>query len=547
MKLLIESETTAVNLSAPPTEPAVISVTKVSVEYHAPRERIRSLKEYGIRLLQGRVQHEEFKALQEVSLEIRAGEVFGIIGQNGAGKSTLLKAISRVLRPTSGRVWVKGKVAPLLELGAGFHPELSGRENVFLNGTLLGYTHAEMAGLFDGIVDFAELWEFIDAPLRTYSTGMAMRLGFAVATAVCPDILLVDEALSVGDLGFQQKCAERMREFRQRGTTIVLVTHDTHLALRMCDRAAWLAHGKLAALGPVDEVVSAYQEGLLRAQAQARHTQPALSPAKASAISASPLQTRAQPAEPSPLEELALQKTWFYPFELPCGQITPCLFPPEIAQIHFTRWQMLEEMLQTLCAGDWSQLSALDIGCNHGFYSIKLAQRGCRQVLGIDLRPENIFEAELLHRIYDLSKLEFNTHDLYRIEPRDFEKYDVVLLFGLLYQLENPLGALRLAKALARRVVVIETQLVPELEGEIEWGSQTSFKQLQGAFGVIDIAAEAMMFFGGLTDLSLCPSRNALLWLLKRLGFKRVEVLPPPAVAYEQLATGKRAMIAAYV
>ena len=262
MSLLIESEIISDGATRNRCAAAevVIRLENVSVEYHAPREQIRSFKEYAIRLLQGRVQHEEFKALCGVSLEVHQGEVMGVIGHNGAGKSTLLKLVSRVMKPTGGRVWVKGRIAPLLELGAGFHPELSGRENVFLNGTLLGRTHAEMESLFDEIVDFAEMWDFIDAPLRTYSTGMAVRLGFAVATARQPDILIVDEALSVGDEQFRQKCAARMDSFRENGTTILLVTHDSKQVTGMCDRAAWLDHGRLRAIGDAQSVVDQYQQ-----------------------------------------------------------------------------------------------------------------------------------------------------------------------------------------------------------------------------------------------------------------------------------------------
>src|SRR5262245_43335913 len=263
MSLLIESEIipdgAATSAGRPDTAEVVIRLENVSVEYRAPREQIRSFKEYAIRLLQGRVQHEEFKALCDVSLDVRQGEVMGVIGHNGAGKSTLLKLVSRVMKPTGGRVWVKGRIAPLLELGAGFHPELSGRENIFLNGTLLGYTHAEVESLFNEIVDFAEMWDFIDAPLRTYSTGMTVRLGFAVATARKPDILIVDEVLSVGDEQFRQKCAARMDSFREYGTTILLVTHDSTQVTGRCDRAAWLDHGRLRAIGDSQIVVDQYQ------------------------------------------------------------------------------------------------------------------------------------------------------------------------------------------------------------------------------------------------------------------------------------------------
>ncbi len=165
----------------------------------------------------GRISYDDFWALSDVSLEVGKGELLGIIGLNGAGKSTLLKVISRVLKPTRGRVWVRGRVAPLLELGAGFHPELTGRENVFLNGLLLGYSHAEITSHFQEILDFADISGFVDAPLRTYSTGMVARLGFAVATMKRPDILIVDEVLSVGDERFQRKCRNRLSEFQENG------------------------------------------------------------------------------------------------------------------------------------------------------------------------------------------------------------------------------------------------------------------------------------------------------------------------------------------
>jgi len=182
-------------------------------------------------------------------MEMRQGEIFGIIGLNGAGKSTLLKVISRVLKPTLGRVWVRGRVAPLLELGAGFHPELTGRENVFLNGLLLGYAQAEITSHFEEILDFADLSGFIDAPLRTYSTGMVARLGFSVATMKQPDILIVDEVLSVGDEQFQRKCHNRLTQFQENGTTILLVSHSTDLIAKLCNRAAWLEHGHLRMVG----------------------------------------------------------------------------------------------------------------------------------------------------------------------------------------------------------------------------------------------------------------------------------------------------------
>ena len=237
----------------------VIRAENVSVKYRVPHERISTFKEYAIRALQRRVTYDEFFALHDVSLDVKASEVFGVIGRNGAGKSTLLRVISRVMRPTGGRVWRQGRVAPLLELGGGFHPELTGRENVFLNGALLGHSRAEMARRFDEIVEFAELQDFIDTPLRSYSSGMAARLGFAVATAVQPDVLIVDEVLSVGDERFQQKCSARIDRFRSDGATILLVSHNATLVQTLCDRAVWLDKGRVKVVGPAAEVVSSYQ------------------------------------------------------------------------------------------------------------------------------------------------------------------------------------------------------------------------------------------------------------------------------------------------
>jgi ABC-type polysaccharide/polyol phosphate transport system ATPase subunit len=239
----------------------VIALDGVSVHFRVPHERIATLKEYAVRVASRRVRYEEFWALRDVSLTVEEGEVFGLIGRNGAGKSTLLKVVARVLRPTAGRVRVRGQVAPLLEFGAAFHPELTGRENVFLNGTLLGRSRRQLAESFERIVEFAELIEFIDAPLRTYSSGMVARLGFAIATEIRPDVLILDEALSVGDTDFQAKCTGRIREFRTAGTTIVLVSHQMTYVTETCTRAAWLDHGAVKALGPAAEVVRAYRGG----------------------------------------------------------------------------------------------------------------------------------------------------------------------------------------------------------------------------------------------------------------------------------------------
>ena len=237
---------------------AVIGVEHASVKYFVPREHVATFKEYAIRKIQRRIQNDEFWALNDVSFEVKKSEVFGLIGANGAGKSTLLKLVARVLKPTEGRVWVRGRVAPLLAMGAGFHMELSGRENVFLNGTLLGYSHKHMRDRFEAIVEFAGLQDFIDAPMRTYSSGMIARLGFSVATDQMPDILIVDEALAVGDAAFREKCLERIREFQANGATTLYVSHSMGEVEKTCTRAAWLDHGCLRFLGDAKEAVDLY-------------------------------------------------------------------------------------------------------------------------------------------------------------------------------------------------------------------------------------------------------------------------------------------------
>jgi len=239
----------------------MIQLDSISVRYNLPTERIGSFKEYAIRLIQRKLKFKSFWALNDINLTVYKGEVFGIIGANGAGKSTMLKIISKVMHPTKGRVRVWGHIAPLLELGAGFHPELTGRENIFLNGALLGYSREQMEAVFDDIVSFSELNNFIEAPIRTYSSGMYARLGFAVATAHQPEILIVDEILSVGDEAFQKKCNDRMTEFRENGATVLMVSHSMDVILSMCNRVAWLDRGKLMAIGPADQVVAQYREG----------------------------------------------------------------------------------------------------------------------------------------------------------------------------------------------------------------------------------------------------------------------------------------------
>ncbi len=532
MSLLIESEiisdSAADGLKARDDAEVVVRLEDVTVEYRVPREQIRSFKEYAIRLAQGRVQHDNFKALGGVSLEIRQGEVVGVIGHNGAGKSTLLKLVSRVMKPTRGRVWVKGRIAPLLELGAGFHPELSGRENIFLNGTLIGYTHAEMESLFDEIVDFAELRDFIDAPLRTYSTGMAVRLGFSVATAMRPDILIVDEVLSVGDEQFRQKCAARMDGFRESGTTILLVTHDSKQVASICDRAVWLDHGQLRALGDAQTVVNQYQEASAPA------------PAKSN-------QARGTTGAQLSLDERVNQKKWLYRFELPGGKLAPCHLPEETIRLHDDRLAMIHSVLEPVYGKDWRGVSCLDVGCHQGFFALKLAESGCHKVLGVDVDADKIEDASLIQRLCGLPNLSFSHADLRRLSPGESGRFDVVLMLDTLSSFENPINAIRLAKALTKRLLVIETPLAPEASGQIDLAIHGPQKQLRGSFALIDQTEESDPSAAGSVGISLYPGREALIWLMRRLGFSRVEVVTPPADASEQIASGKRLMVVGHV
>jgi len=236
----------------------IIQLDQVGVRYRVPQERIPSIKEYAIRWMKRQVGYKTFWALHDVDLTLYEGDVLGIIGPNGAGKSTLLKVVSKVLRPTSGRVRVNGRVAPLLELGAGFDTELTGRENIYLNGTILGASKQNVERRIDRIIEFSGLGDFIDAPVRTYSTGMVARLGFSIATDVRPEILIVDEILGVGDAEFQTKSYERIQSFRRDGTTILLVSHDLGSVESMCSRGMWLDHGKIVTTGTAKSVIDQY-------------------------------------------------------------------------------------------------------------------------------------------------------------------------------------------------------------------------------------------------------------------------------------------------
>jgi lipopolysaccharide transport system ATP-binding protein len=243
------------------TSELAIELTDVSVRYRVPKEPIRTLKEHFVRRVTRRQsEYRDFMALQNISYSIRAGEAIGVIGRNGAGKSTLLKVISRVLIPTTGRVRVVGKIAPLIELGMGFQGELTGRENVFINAAMLGFAPREIKNRLDRIIDFAELSDFIDSPIRTYSSGMVARLGFAVAIDVEPDILVIDEVLSVGDMAFQKKCMERLKQFRQNGVTVIYVTHAVRNLAGLCDKALLIDNSHLVCAGEIETVVTAYQQ-----------------------------------------------------------------------------------------------------------------------------------------------------------------------------------------------------------------------------------------------------------------------------------------------
>ena len=239
-----------------------VEVEQVSKRFRLHKESTASLKERVLRI--GRNPAVDFWALKDVSFDVAVGETVGLLGHNGSGKSTLLKCIAGILRPTSGRLRTVGRMAALLELGAGFHPELTGRENVYLNGSILGLSRVEVDKRFDDIVAFAELEQFIDEQVKHYSSGMYARLGFAVAVNVEPDILLVDEVLSVGDEAFQRKCIDRVKTFQREGRTILVVTHAADLVRQVCDRAVVLDHGEVVTVGPPGESVRAFRETLVR-------------------------------------------------------------------------------------------------------------------------------------------------------------------------------------------------------------------------------------------------------------------------------------------
>jgi len=236
----------------------VIDADHVTVRFNMAGQSVNNLKEYMIKLVKRELMFQEFLALKDLDFKVRAGESWGIVGRNGAGKSTLLKLICGILKPYKGTVRVQGSIAPLIELGAGFDGELTAKENVMLNGTLMGYTEKFMKECMDEIIAFSELEDFLDMPIKNYSSGMAARLGFAVATVVCPDILICDEVLAVGDHRFQQKCEERMGRLLDAGTTLLYVSHDHASVRRMCSHALWMEQGRAVMSGRADSVCDAY-------------------------------------------------------------------------------------------------------------------------------------------------------------------------------------------------------------------------------------------------------------------------------------------------
>lgn len=238
----------------------MIEVKNVSMRFLMANDRITSIKEYIMQVLKRKLQYREFEALRDVSFEVRKGEVMGLIGHNGAGKSTVLKIISGILRPTEGTVSVRGSVVPMLELGSGFDFDMTGRENIFLNGAVMGYSEQFLREKYDEIVAFSELEQFIDVPIRNYSSGMVARLAFAIATVVDPEILIVDEVLSVGDANFQEKSRKRMMELMSGGTTVLFVSHNLNQIREMCSRVVWLDHGQLKMIGDAAEVCDAYAQ-----------------------------------------------------------------------------------------------------------------------------------------------------------------------------------------------------------------------------------------------------------------------------------------------
>lgn len=241
---------------------SIISIENASVRFNLASEKIDSLKEYFIKIMKRQLMFQEFFALKNINFEVKPGESWGIIGVNGSGKSTLLKLVCGILKPHTGTVSMRGSIAPLIELGAGFDPDLTARENIYLNGAVLGYSKKFMNEKFDEIVDFAELEGFLNVPIKNYSSGMSARLGFSIATMVRPQILIVDEILAVGDYAFQKKCELRMNEMLSGGTTLLYVSHSHESVMKLCKNALWLDKGEVKMRGDVNDVCGAYLQAI---------------------------------------------------------------------------------------------------------------------------------------------------------------------------------------------------------------------------------------------------------------------------------------------
>ena len=244
-------------------EKIAIELKDVSMSFNMSVEKVNSIKEYFIKIFKKQIAYKKFNALKNVSIKIKQGEIVGIVGLNGSGKSTMLKIISGILKPTAGEVEVKGTISPLIELGAGFNGELTARENIFLNGAVLGYSTKFIKKNFDEIVEFSEMKDFLDVPMKNLSTGMVARIAFSIATIVNPDILIVDEILAVGDFLFQEKCEKRIKEIINNNTTVVIVSHDLDQIRKMCHKVIWLKKGEIEMVDEVEKVCDAYEKGWL--------------------------------------------------------------------------------------------------------------------------------------------------------------------------------------------------------------------------------------------------------------------------------------------
>ena len=248
-------------------QPVIVNADHVSMRFNLAQEKTETLKEYLVKMLRGKLLFNEFYALKDVSFQVRRGEAVALIGRNGSGKSTMLKVVAGVMYPSKGACSVQGSIAPMIELGAGFDMDLTARENVFLNGAVLGHDREYMQAHFDDIIDFAELRDFVDVPVKNFSSGMVTRLGFAIATEVAADLLVVDEVLAVGDFMFQQKCMERLDRMLANGTTLLFVSHSSEQVQRLCQRAIWLDHGVKRGDGPADEFCAMYEEAMRNGEA----------------------------------------------------------------------------------------------------------------------------------------------------------------------------------------------------------------------------------------------------------------------------------------